>query len=176
MKWIVLLVFTALSFAACRTSTRMKTDNQTVTPQPDEIKLELPAANSSAVRSPQVFIYKTKGDYYNNVPVLMNNERTQIVSYPAPVDLTIGGKLRLPTRLVEGYLLDNKGIGPNVAFLSYTYEEYSKMATAPTMTELMNHIIAKYPLTTWHYCGPRADYTDLVPQLNALILKDYSQK
>ena len=143
---------------------------------PSDKRLQPHQSNEQRMKGPLVFIYKTNGDYYYNVPVTMNEERTQITSYPAPVDLSYGGGLRLPTRLVDGYLLDNKGIGPNVAFLSYTYEEYSKMKTAPSMEELMSHIIAKHPLTVWHQCGYRSDYTNLVPQLNQLIEKEYLQK
>ncbi len=165
--------------AACQSSKSMKSNDTTPDPQPigqviPSVLTPLTGGGCAQMRSPQVFIYKTKADYYNYVPVMMNDQRTAIVSYPAPIDLVYGGKLRLPTHLVDGWLLDNRGIGPNVAFLSYTYEEYSQMATAPTMAQLMEHIIDKHPLTTFRFCGPRADYTDLVPQLNKLIEGNFS--
>ena len=174
MKQILGGLFVVLLTASCQSSKQnMKTENPpVVVGQPIVVKQQI-IGGPVNVSSPVVFIYKTNGDYYYNVPVMMNNDRTAIVSYPAPVDLTYGGKLRLPTHLVDGYLLDNRGIGPNVAFLSYTYEEYSQMKQAPSMDELMNHIISKYPLTVWHQCGRWADYTDIVPQLNALIEKEY---
>ena len=174
MKEMLCGLLTIMLIVGCQsTKNNMKTENQPTLPAPQEIIVQKPLAGPAYVSSPVVFIYKTKADYYYNVPVMMNNDRTVIVSYPAPVDLTYGGKLRLPTHLVDGYLLDNRGIGPNVAFLSYTYEEYSKMEQAPSMEELMNHIISKYPLSVWHTCGRWADYTDIVPQLNALIEKEY---
>ena len=177
MKLIIDGLMCLLTVSACQSlKTNMKAEIDTSTPLPQELVIQKPAVGGANIASPLVFIYKTKADYYNNVPVLMNNERTAIVSYPAPIDLTYGGKLRLPTHLIDGYLLDNKGIGPNVAFLSYTYEEYSKMKQAPSMAELMDHIISKYPLSVWHVCGRRNDYTDIVPQLNELIEKDYMQK
>ena len=113
-----------------------------------------------ASTSPVVYIYKTKADYSHQVPVMMDEARTRILSYPAPGDLKMGDGLRLPTLLNKGYLLDNKGIGPNVAFLTYTYEEYSQLPTAPFMTDLMSHILDKYPLLEIRACGRRADYKD----------------
>lgn len=44
---------------------------------------------SAAVSSPRVFVYKTKGDYSHLVPVLMDDSRTQILSYPHPRDLLL---------------------------------------------------------------------------------------
>ena len=175
MKEMLCGLFTIMLIIGCQSSkNNMKTKSQSTIPVPQEIVVkQQPLTGSANVSSPPVFIYKTKADYYYNVPVMMNNDRTAIVSYPAPVDLTYGGKLRLPTHLIDGYLLDNRGIGPNVAFLSYTYEEYSKMEQAPSMEELMSHIISKHPLSIWHQCGRWADYTDIVPQLNALIEKEY---
>ena len=176
MKKMLYGLLFVLLMSACHTSKKMNTENQNTMPSPERLTPLTPISSPVNMSSPPVFIYKTTGDYYYNVPIIMNNERTKIVSYPAPVDLIKGNGLRLPTRLVDGYLLDNKGIGPNVAFLSYTYEEYSKMADAPTMDELMSHIINKHPLAVWHTCGRWNDYTDIVPQLNELIEKEYMQK
>lgn len=169
-------LFLIMLICACQSTKKMNNENQNNEPPLERITTMKPLNGGINVSSPPVFIYKTNGDYYNNVPVIMNNDRTAIVSYPAPTDLSYGGKLRLPTRLVDGYLLDNRGIGPNVAFLSYTYQEYSKMKEAPSMEELMSHIISKYPLTVYHTCGRWRDYTDIVPQLNELIEKEYMQK
>ena len=79
--------------------------------------------------------------------------------------------MSLPTKLEQGYWLDNRGIGPNVAFLSYTYEEYSKLSVSPSMDDLMSHIVDKYPLLEIHACGRRADYSgkDIVSELNRKI-------
>lgn len=128
-----------------------------------------PLTGSRPQAEPQVRIYKMRKDYSQHVPVLMDETHTRIVSYPAPSDLRIGNRLALPTPLDNGYWLDNRGINANVAFLSYTYEEYSQMAQAPSLQELTEHIIDKRPLTALRQCGPRSQFTDLVPQLNELI-------
>ena len=120
--------------------------------------------------SPDVCIYKMKRDYSHNVPIGMNRERTEIVSYPAPTDLiTSGGKLMLPDKLHKGFWLDNRGIGSNTVFLDYTYEEYAALPEVPTVQVLMTHIIDKDPFTEIVTCGPRSNYTDLIKELNDMI-------
>ncbi|MDR0832884.1 MAG: hypothetical protein LBN93_01645 [Candidatus Symbiothrix sp.] len=111
-------------------------------------------------------VYKTTGDFYDQVPVTMNAEKTQIVSYPAPTDIHADAK---PTRLKNGYLLDNRGIGVNSVFLDYTCEAYSQLPHPPTLSEMQSHILEKNPLTELVNCGVRYQYNDMVPELNALI-------
>ena len=118
---------------------------------------------------PEAVIYKTVQDYSEWVPVIMNNERTRIVSYPAPSDVYYKGKLAKPTPLKDGYWLDNRGINENVAFTSYTYEEYSALTETPAMSVLINRIIDKYPLLELITCGPRSKYADEIKDLNELI-------
>ncbi|MDD3079147.1 MAG: hypothetical protein PHH37_08590 [Paludibacter sp.] len=118
----------------------------------------------------QTVIYKTIGDYNDLVPVTMNTEKTKIVSYPAPLDLTYEGKLSKPTKLKNGYLLDNRGISVNTVFLKYTYEEYSKMNEAPTLENMMKNIAEKHPFSAMYHCGPRTKYQEnTVKKLNELI-------
>lgn len=127
---------------------------------------------SSSISRLPVLVYKTKKDYNNLVPVLLNDDKTQIVSYPDPKDVKVGSDFFLPTSLQKKYLLDNKGIGKNVAFLKYTYEEYSKLQTLPTLQELFDNIIDINPLTELCDCGAKSKYIDLEKQLNEYINKD----
>jgi hypothetical protein len=71
--------------------------------------------------------------------------------------------------LNDGFLLDNRGIGPNVAFLSITYEQYSKMVKTPSSEELFELIIDKDPLKEMYQCGNRSKYPDIENDLNTLI-------
>lgn len=118
-------------------------------------------------------IYKTMKDYSDYVPVIMNEERTKILSYPDPVDLTFESKLAKPSKLINGYLLDNRGINKNVVFLKYTYEKYSKMSTPPSQTEMLSNILEKYPLIEMYSCGLRSDYSDIIKDMNAIIESDF---
>ena len=114
-------------------------------------------------------IYKTRSDYSDLVPVILNDDRTRIVSYPDPQDLISDGKLMMPVQLSKGYWLDNRGINENVAFLNITYSEYSKLKQPPHLVELMLRIRDRQPLTEMYRCGLRSDYTDLIYELNVLI-------
>lgn len=181
-RWITAtpLAIVLLLFTACAASQKQPVENKQ---EMETFKLgqptkgELPTATvKPAVASPVVYLYKTRGDYAHRVPVLMDAAKQQIVSYPHPKDLWQGDKLRLPTPMQDGYLLDNKGISPQVAFLTYTYEEYSLLPEAPSMEQLMANILDKNPLIELHECGRRADYKELVPELNAKIKAGFPKK
>ena len=118
---------------------------------------------------PHAFIYKTRKDYSKNVPVILSNDKTRISSYPDISDVYYNGKLAYPTALEDGYWLDNKGIGANVAFLNYTYEEYSKLPKTPSAKDLYKRIIDKNPLVKMVDCGVRYNYKDETAALNSLI-------
>lgn len=119
--------------------------------------------------SAPAIIYKTRGDYSHLVPVIMNEARDRIISYPDPGDLKADGKLMLPQLLNNGFLLDNRGINERVAFLSITYEEYSKLSTPPSIIDMMLKLYDRYPLKEMYQCGLRSDYVDLIYELNVLI-------
>ena len=118
-----------------------------------------------------VTVYRTSADYFHNVPVGLNENGDRIISYPLPSDLFIGGELALPVRLKKGYLLDRRGLQTNSAFTSYTYEEYSRMESPPTLQELFDHIVDKDPFEAMYRCGNRSQYKDLVKELNVKIGK-----
>lgn len=123
----------------------------------------------ASVASPRVIIYKMKKDYSQNVPVLLSDDKKTIVSYPAPRDVYTNGQLALPTQLQDGYWLDNRGIGENVAFLSYTYEEYAALSDVPSIDALYKKIVDKDPITEMWICARRHNYHDIVGELNDII-------
>ena len=123
---------------------------------------------------PQAIVYKTKDDFSDYVPVIMNPERTEIVSYPAPFDIFYNGVLSKPTRLNNGYLLDNRGINENVVFLNYTYEEYANLSEAPSLSEMKKRIKEKFPLTEMINCGLRMQYKNEEQELNSLVETGFS--
>ena len=151
-----LMAGTAL-LAACHSSSESRhetgrVDAASTTHRPTGT-INVTATSQAGVSSPVVYIYKMKKDYSKLVPVLMNEERTRIVSYPDPVDL-------------------QRGIGPTVAVLSYTYEEYIRLAAPPSREEMMERIVDKYPLTEIRAYGRRADYKDIVTELNEKIRRE----
>lgn len=85
---------------------------------------------------PKARIYRTNGNYTNNVPVNCASDGS-ILSYPAPTDLVDA----TPVALEGGWLLDRRGISLNSRFTRYTYSEYSRLAAAPSPKELSKAII-----------------------------------
>src|SRR5271154_7202519 len=106
-------------------------------------------SNAQGMIGPATIIYKTRKDYNHLVPVTLNEDKSKIVSYPSPKDVYYKGALAFPTELKKGYLLDNRGVSKNFAFLSLTYEEYSKLPEVPPLSELYSKIVDKEPFTEY---------------------------
>lgn len=132
------------------------------------------SGGSAAVSSPLVLVYKTRADYNHLVPVIMNDDKTRILSYPHPRDVKQGNSYAYPTQLTKGYLLDNRGIGRNVVFLTYTYKEYAALTSAPSISDLLEHIADKNPLMEMYECGRRAQYDDIEKELNDIIATGFA--
>lgn len=112
-----------------------------------------PIINTQSMATEPFLIYKTKADYSSLVPVILNAEKTAIVSYPAPQDVMRGGELALPLPLINAYLIDVRGISLNVAFTSYTYGTYSEMDQAPSIEQLFESIVDNDPLIEMYNCS-----------------------
>lgn len=87
---------------------------------------------------PKAIIYKTSGDYNNNVPISLNATRTEIISYPSPSDLTDSST---PVPLADGWLLDRRGVSASTAFTTYTYADYAAMPAPPSTADLLRAVI-----------------------------------
>lgn len=124
---------------------------------------------SSFKAGPEVVIYQTRKDYSRFVPVILSDDKKAIESYPGIRDVYYEGHLAYPTLLHKGFWLDNRGITKNVAFLSLTYEEYSKLEQTPSAKELINLILDSEPLTSMYLCGNRSSYREIVKELNSKI-------
>jgi hypothetical protein len=127
------------------------------------------APKQAALPSAPCIIYKTKADYSRYVPVMFSADKNKIISYPDKKDIYFKGNLAYPTPLTGGFLLDNRGIGPDVAFLNITYEAYRDLGKTPSMDELMQLILDKDPIAEMYQCGYRSHYADPEKELNELI-------
>jgi hypothetical protein len=121
---------------------------------------------------PKTIVYKTKKDYYMNVPVILSDDKSKIVSYPGIKDIYYKGEFAYPSKLENGYLLDNRGINENVAFLEFTYEDYSKLDKTPDAEKLFDRILDPDPITEMYNCGSKFKFKNIVEELNSVILKD----
>ncbi|MBE0647863.1 MAG: hypothetical protein IH596_08770 [Bacteroidales bacterium] len=114
-------------------------------------------------------IYKTKADYKTYVPVSLSRDKTWITSYPDVADIRAQGQSAYPEELTNGFLLDNRGIGPDVAFLSVTYEAFAKQPKNPNADDLFRQLLEKDPLLEMYQCGHRNQYNDIIRELNEMI-------
>ena len=130
------------------------------------------ASAAGLAASAHVLVYRTKADHRDQVPVILSADRKTIVSYPHPKDLRTANGLSLPDELVDGWLLDRRGIGMNVAFLRMTYPEYAALENAPSLIDLDAAITDRDPLKDLCDCGPRAAFTEPKAQIGALIQHD----
>ncbi len=131
---------------------------------------ETSAVSEKGVSSgPPAIIYKTKQDYYDKVPVILSDDKLEIESYPGIKDVFFKGELAYPTHLDNGFLLDNRGINKNAAFLKMTYEEYSKLDQTPSKDELFRMILDNDPFTVMYSCGSKFKYKNIVDELNQAI-------
>ncbi len=154
MRYCLFMVLITFSFSCCTPIKKIKSDQ------------------SGAVPSPPTIVYKTKTDYFNNVPVLLSADKQTIVAYPDPKDLTIDNKLCLPTQLAKGYLLDNRGISSNVGFLKISYQEYSSLATPPSINELKSLLLDTDPLVELYDLGPRHNLKNADKEINQIITRN----
>jgi len=148
MKYKV-LVFIGLLFLilhSCSSIKNKKQEKDVASTKQDSLQLDFRSG-------PPTIIYKTKDDYAEYVPVSLSEDKTTIVSFPHPRDLYYKGELAMPTELSDGFLLDNRGIDTNVAFLSIKYQDYSKMKTAPQPDSLITKILDSDPLLEFYNCG-----------------------
>jgi hypothetical protein len=121
-----------------------------------------------------LIIYKMKADYSQNVPIVLNEKKDLIVSYPAPKDVFVNGKLAFPEKLSHGYYLDNIGLSANTAFTSYSLEAYSKLETAPSISELMKSIVDNDPFVEMYNCGNRTSIKSK-KDLNNFIVNKFKE-
>jgi len=132
-------------------------------------KIKETTNSTDSYAMPKAIIYKTSGNYNMNVPVLLNSEKTAIVSYPSKSDIYYNGEFAFPLILKDGFLLDRRGINLNVAFIDLTYEEYSKLQVQPSAGDLFKRIVDKNPLTEMWECERPSEQKEEIKYFNEII-------
>jgi hypothetical protein len=156
MKYLIAITFFVGSCTAIQPTKNAKIGENK--PKPADIASPIEPEKVVDFSDPATLVYKTKADYTQHVPVTLSDDKTKIIAYPAPKDLYTNGKLAYPTRLSNGYFLDNRGINLNTAFLKMTYTQYSQLKEVPPLKELYQQIIDKDPLTELCNCGNRLQF------------------
>ena len=127
-----------------------------------------PGQDPADANQPPLYIYQTKADYHHFVPIGLSDDRRSVVSYPDPSDLRYGIP---PQKLAQGYWLDTRGIGLQVAYTNYTYKEYVALSAPPPLDTLMMRLVDADPITRFCQCGTWNDYGNIKKELNKLIRK-----
>lgn len=156
----------ALLTVNCSTTKRDGRDNAPIPSVSAQHKNAMSSPSQAGVM-PKAHIYKTNGNYNDNVSVTMNADGSQLISYPAPSDIS---NASAPLPLADGYLLDRRGISPTTAFTSYTYSRYSALSTAPDASQLIKSIIpgakvteiVELPMTTSQAASDTARCNNLI--------------
>lgn len=156
---ILTLAIASVFIVSCSNSKKMNKTNET----------EKEAIEETVSAGPPTIIYKTTKDYADKIPVTLSEDKSEIVSYPGIKDIYYKGEFAYPTPLNDGYLLDNRGINANTAFLKLTYEEYSKLESTPSKDELFEMIIAPDPITEMYNCGNKFKFKNIEQELNNAI-------
>jgi hypothetical protein len=162
-RTVTILILTCMlgSLLAISCATR-KNNNKTET-------MSQETKPSVGLPSPPAIVYKTKENYDQNVPVLLSADKKRVVSFPAQSDIRINDKFPYPDKLENGYLLDNRGINQNAAFLKFTYEDYYNMDNIPTAERLINYILDDDPFIEMYDAGRRGSFENPVEEINQVI-------
>ncbi len=150
MKALLTMTALAALAAGCRSSAPATSPDPAQSPAPLQQPSESIGGHSDAPihrALPRAIIYKTNGDYRDNVPVTLNAAGTALVSFPSPSDLT---DQSTPLPLADGYLLDRRGVTMNTRFTRYTYDRYRALITPPAPATLIDSIIPSARVTELH--------------------------
>lgn len=136
------ILIIASSMSSCKSSSASSSAVQSA-PASDQA----PAVPSAPIRLlggpglaslPQAQIYRTSEDVDALVPVQINPVSGELISFPAPTDITGAS---MPVVLHDGWLLDRRGISPDTRFISYTYSRYHSLTEAPSPAEIKAAIV-----------------------------------
>lgn len=98
---------------------------------------------SKCEQSEQLFyIYKTRYNYSDLIPVVLNDSKSEILSMPTKeVLINNDGSINHPSQLSNGYLISHDfDFNKNIAFLDLTIEEYINSDKLPNAEEQIKYV------------------------------------
>lgn len=137
----------ALLFMSCSASKKTADTTETSSRQPPLQIVQAPQSPLLGGRNPipRAVVYRTNGNYNDNVAIRINPADSAIIYYPAPSDIT---PQTAPLPLADGWLLDRQGgIGDGTVFLKWTYAQYHNLPATPTLAQLRAAIIPNARVT-----------------------------
>lgn len=161
-----LLALITLSLAACSAQKEQLATSPAPPSEPVVVGGRFPAHRQPPVNAVAMTkIYKTNGDYADRVPVTLNSQGNGLISYPAPSD--VAGAF--PIKLIDGYLLDRRGVSAATAFTRWTYEEYAALPSAPDVKTIMANLIPGARVTEIRQMPFPTGTDDAVARCDSLI-------
>lgn len=156
------LPMTAAIVVTSGCASRRTTPAEEATPEP-QLKVDVsnlrPSLPQGAVGiMPKAVLYKTAGDFRDNVPVQVGPDGA-LISFPAPTDIPANPA---PVEFAGGWLLSPVGVSNQTMFTTYTYDEYRNLKKAPAPEELLKAVIP----------GSRVTATTQVPMTVSEALAD----
>lgn len=141
----ILMAISVLTFMGCGSGRDGVNNAARTGGDAEAVQTVAPAGGRPSAYMPRAVIYRTNGDYNNNVTITVNAAGTAPVSYPGPGDV---GEQSVPVVLDGGWLLDRRGgIGAQTRFLTYTYSRYHELPAPPAVETLMESIIPEARVT-----------------------------
>lgn len=104
----------------------------------------VPPTERGTAAMPRAVIYKTAGDFRDNVPVQVSADG-KLISYPAPTDIPARAT---PVELRDGWLLSPLGVGSRSVFTSFTLDEYRALPSPPAPSEIMKALLPDGKVTS----------------------------
>ncbi len=86
---------------------------------------------------PKASAFRMNGDYANNVAITLNPDGS-LAYFPDPSDISANSS---PLEIGDGWWLNRQGISAKSVFTKYTFAEYSKLKTVPSIAELKASVI-----------------------------------
>ena len=139
-----------MSIGSCRSSKSNLSENGSAIAVNDKSEINLPVRNPDSPITgmrpfiPKAQVYRTNGNYNDNVPIQVADDGKTLISFPAPTDIDNQTK---PLPLADGFLLDRRGISTDSRFTTYTYADYSALQAPPSIENLLKSIIPHAMIT-----------------------------
>lgn len=102
------------------------------------------SCNEKYSSNTSIYVYKTKNNYSNNVPVELSEDKTKITSAPGFINT------RWPVLLFDEYCL-NGSMGSNTGYLSITITEFNNNYTNIGVDSLYKLLIDVDPFVSFYY-------------------------
>lgn len=113
----------------------------------------------AAVAKPNIVVYQLKKQSdLSFVPVTLDEQKQNIVSYPAPKDLA---RMKA-AEVFQNWVIDQRGVNPNTVFVDVSIQEYISKNELPDLAVWQGLIHEKNPFQVFYQCPGTLDIEDII--------------